>query len=70
MSINPHVAFGVIAFGTIMLVLSYFLAKYWPGACAELWRRIRSPSASSIKKQSDELLAQMNRNIAERKARK
>lgn len=60
---------GLVGVGVVLLVGALLVAKYFPGEVAEFWRRLSIPSASSIKKQSNERLAEMERNIAERKAR-
>lgn len=56
--------------GMVVLAAALVLGvKYFPKEIAEFVRRLGAPSASSIKKQSDEMLAEMDRNVAERKAR-
>jgi len=63
---NPIGLFGAVA----ALVVAILLAvKYFPKEVAEFLRRMSAPSTSAIRKKSDEMLADMDRNIAERKAR-
>lgn len=70
MTIDPNGVFGVIAGLVFLVVLATLFAKNYPAGCADFLRRLRSPGTAQIKKQADEMLAQMDRNIAERKARK
>ncbi|MBC3871906.1 hypothetical protein [Undibacterium oligocarboniphilum] len=68
MEINQ--AYSLIAGFIVFAVIVILTLKYFPSECAEFIRRLRSPSASAVKKQSEELLAKMNKNVAERKSRK
>lgn len=56
---------GVVALGA----LAVLAAKFFPNEIAEFMRRLGAPSEFSVKKQSDEMLVDMDRNVAERKAR-
>lgn len=60
---------SVIGGGVVLLVGALLVVKYFPNEVAEFWRRLGAPTDSTIKKQSDEMLANMDRNVAERKAR-
>lgn len=61
---------GFFGVGSLLVVGGLLVVKFFPNEIAALWRRLGAPSESDIKKQSDERLAEMERNIAERKARK
>lgn len=60
---------GLIGGAVVLVAVAVLAAKYFPTEIAELVHRMGSPSASSVKKQSDQMLADMDRNVAERKAR-
>jgi hypothetical protein len=59
---------GVIGGGVVLLVGALLEVKYFPDEVAEFWRRLGAPSASTVKKQSHEMLANMDRNVAGRKS--
>lgn len=60
---------GIIGGGVVLMLGAFLVVRYFPNEVAEFWRRMGNPSENSIKKQSVERLAEMERNIAERKAR-
>lgn len=70
MEIGPNIAYSLISGFVLVAAMSILLVKYFPDECAEFIQRVRSPSSSAVKEQSDELLAQMDRNVTERKALK
>lgn len=61
---------GFIGGGAFLIVTALLVLKYFPEEIAEFVRRLSAPSTSSIKQQSEERLAEMDRNVAERKARR
>lgn len=61
--------FGLFYGAAFLLVLGVLVFWYFPNEVAVFWRRLNAPSESDLKKQSDERLVEMERNIAERKAR-
>lgn len=61
---DPIGFFGAIA---VLVAAILLAAKYFLKEIAEFVRRLDAPSASAIKKKSDEMLSTMDRNVAERK---
>lgn len=61
---------SVAVSGLLMLLgmLFFLLLKYFPNECAEWLRQMSSPSSGAVKSRSEKMLAQMNRNIAEKNA--
>jgi hypothetical protein len=57
----------ILGAGCIMLYLLHVAVK--TGWLETFLKNLDKPSADAIKKQSDEMLADMDRNVAERKAR-
>lgn len=49
-------------------VLFFLLLKYFPNECAEWLRQMSSPSSDAVKRKSEEMLKQMDLNIAEKSA--
>jgi len=62
-------AIGLIGGGAVVVVAAMLVVKYFPKQVMGFMRRASAQSATSIKKQSDQMLADMDRNVAERKAR-
>lgn len=69
--INPDRAaeliIPILGAGCLMLYLLHVAVK--AGWLETFLKNLDKPSAKAIKKQSDEMLADMDRNVAERKAR-
>ena len=61
---------GFFGGGVFLVVVGLLVVKFFPNEVAAFWRRLGAPSESALKKQSDERLAEMERNILERKARR
>jgi len=60
---------GIFGGGAVLLVLGLLVVRFLPSEIAAFWRRQGAPTESALKRQSDERLAEMERNIAERNAR-
>lgn len=60
--------FPLLGLGCMLLYILHVAIK--TGWLAEFLTNCDRPSAETIKQQSDEMLAEMDRNVAERKARK
>ncbi|MCU6501939.1 hypothetical protein LPN04_29525 [Rugamonas sp. A1-17] len=54
----------------LLAVLFFLLLKYFPNYCAEWLSKMSSPSSGSIKRKSEKMLEQMDRNVAEKNALK
>jgi hypothetical protein len=62
--------FGWIGSVLALLVVVMWVAARFPKQIERWVRGWEAPSESNIKKRSKEMLAQMDRNVAERKAKK
>jgi len=60
---------GFIGGGVVLGAAAFLVVKYFPKEIAEFVRRLGAPSTSAVKSQSDRMLAQMETNVAERKAK-
>jgi hypothetical protein len=60
---------GIIGGGVILMFGGLLVVKYFPEEVARFWRGLGAPSAPSVKKQSDAMLAEMDRNVAARRTR-
>lgn len=58
---------SLLGAGMIAMLMLYFAAKN--GWLAKFLSNLYKPSEKALKKQSDNLLAEMDRNVAERKSR-
>jgi hypothetical protein len=57
----------ILGVGCLMLYLLHVAVK--TGWLETFLKNLDKPSGDAVKKQSDEMLAEMDRNVAERKAR-
>jgi hypothetical protein len=60
----------ILGGGILLLVAIVLVPKFFPKETARFIEGLRAPSESQIKKQSDEKLGEMDRNLAVRKSRK
>lgn len=61
---------GFFGAGAVLLVVGVLVVKFFPNEVGTFWRRLGAPTESALKKQSEERLAEMERNVAERNARR
>jgi hypothetical protein len=60
---------AMIGGGAVLLFGALLVATHFPEDVAEFLRRLSAPTTKTIKKQSEQMLVEMDRNVAERKAR-
>ncbi|QOU76473.1 hypothetical protein JAB4_059730 (plasmid) [Janthinobacterium sp. HH102] len=61
---NPFLAFlGAVVVAAVVVCI------FFPSEVQNFLKRLDAKSEKNIKKQSDEMLAEMDRNVAERKAK-
>jgi hypothetical protein len=61
---------GLFGGAVALLVLVILMVKYFPKEVSGFFTSLRGSSTSAVKKQSDEMLGEMDRNVAERKAKR
>lgn len=60
---------GFIGGGVVLVTAALLVVKYFPSEVAAFVRRMGAPSTSAVKSQSDRMLAEMDKNVAARKAK-